>query len=489
MRAPTYLRKNKAGTFYFRMALPRKFQRLSDDIPREVRISLRTNLVSVAASRARTIWTIYQDSFVEMGKLTSEEGAELLKKILAENKAKALLSKADRKERNRKDLLEALQKQNPNATLDEEGNVVFNNPDAANVKQELKLSELIDKYVSEKDRVSGWREKTREETLSKLRLFVRIIGDMPLSELTASQIRDYKEIIQRLPANLNKIKKYRGKPITEIIEMDNVEPMALRTLGKNLEKVKSLLKWSHDQRLISENFTALLNIKLSSKPQTPRVTFTDDDLEALFFSDEMLGKCNRSLKKPYQFWVPLLALMTGARIEELCQLHVADIVRDGKIWCIDFNDNDEKKLKNEASARRIPICSLLIEIGFLRYVEHCNKIGAKRLFSELKRGRDGYSPIASKWFNGSYRKRHGVTEQGKVFHSFRHTLVSHLQNKGFPEPEVGAFVGHRIEKVTFGTYGSGYTPQALKKLAEAVDFELDKDLLKQAAIRFQPVKS
>lgn len=483
MRAPTYLRKNRAGTYYFRIVIPKKFQALSDDIPREIRISLRTNLVSIASSRSRMIWTIFQESFDEMSGFTKEDGVEFLRKSLAEGKAKAKLETAERKERNRNDELEAIQRQNPNATLDEAGNIVFSG-DTAITQQELKLSELIEKYLTERDRVSGWREKTREETLSKLNLFQRIVGDLPLSELTHTQIREYKEVIQKLPANLNKIKTYRDKPITEVIEMKNIEPMALRTLGKNLEKVKSLLKWGHDQRLISENFTALLNLKTNGKSRTPREAFSTSDLEALFYSSEMLGNGKKTLKQPYQFWVPFLALMTGARIEELCQLHVSDIIKVGKIWCIDFNDEGEKKLKNDASKRITPICSTLIELGFLRFVEQCKKSKSERIFSELKRGRDGYSPIASKWFNASYRKRMGVASPGKVFHSFRHTLISHLQDKGFPEPKVAAFVGHKLENVTFGVYGKGYSPEALIELAEAVDFELNLHTLRKIAGKF-----
>lgn len=420
-----------------------------------------------------------------MTKLTAEEGSKILNKLLAENKAKAMLTKAERKRKHQQELLEAIQKQNPNATLDEDGNIVFGKSGTQVVQVDFKLSDLIDKFMSEKDRVSGWSAKSRSETLSKLELFKRIVGDLAIKDMTHVEIREYRETIQKLPANLNKIKRYRDKPITQIIEMKNVEPMEIRTMGKNLEKARTLLKWGFDQRILPEDWTPLLRMNLPSKAGKKRDPFTTTDLEALFFSPEMLGSSNRPLKKPYQFWVPLLSLMTGARIEEICQLHVDDVQKVGKLWCISINDDGEKKLKNDASRRVIPISSTLIDIGFLKYVEGCRKKELPRLFSELNRGRDGYSPAASKWFAG-YKNRCGIDSSRKVFHSFRHTLISHLQDKGFAEPMIAAFNGHKHGKVTFGVYGSGYKPETLKEMADAVDFGLDNNQLKQIALRFQP---
>ena len=51
--------------------------------------------------------------------------------------------------------------------------------------------------------------------------------------------------------------------------------------------------------------------------------------------------------KPAYYWVPLLGLYTGARLNEICQLYVNDIKEIDKIWCIDINrKTNDKKLKN-----------------------------------------------------------------------------------------------------------------------------------------------
>ena len=488
MKTSTYLVRNRFGTLYFRIAIPRKFRRLSDDIPQEVRVSLRTHLVRDAAIKARTLWIYFQEAFEEMSNIKAEDAGELCKKLFAENKAKALLAKKERDQKNKQALLEELQKLNPNASLDESGQIILSDNLAASGQQKetaLTISGLIDKFIKDRERFSSWKAQTKEETLARLSLFQRLIGDIPLSKVTHSVICEYDETIQKVPANVNKIPRFRDKSITEIVCMEDVEPMELNTLGKNLEKVRTLLKWGYNRRLITEDFTPLLKKKMFTSTDSKRHPFTDSDIEALFLNDEMLGKKTKSLNKSYQFWVPLLALFTGARINELCQLYVEDVKREGKHWCISINKEKDKILKNDASKRLIPLSKTIVDIGFLKFVEQRKKENSERLFPELRKGRDGVSSVASKWF-ALYKKRFGITDSKKVFHSFRNTVISHLKEKSFPESKIGGFVGHKSESITFDVYSQSYSPEALSELSNAIDYGVDLSPLKQAAIRFHP---
>jgi integrase len=114
----------------------------------------------------------------------------------------------------------------------------------------------------------------------------------------------------------------------------------------------------------------------------------------------------------------LLGLYTGARLEELCQLHQEDVRDEEGIWVISINDQGEKKLKTHASKRIIPVHPKLIELGLPDYVTSQQDKGETRLFPELTRGRDGYSTAASKWFS-RYRQSIGLFNQSppKDFHS------------------------------------------------------------------------
>jgi integrase len=74
----------------------------------------------------------------------------------------------------------------------------------------------------------------------------------------------------------------------------------------------------------------------------------------------------------------LMGLMTGPRLNELCQLHLSDLqVVDG-IHCINIQDEEEgQRLKNRNAKRLVPIHDKLIEVGLIRYVERLRARGRK----------------------------------------------------------------------------------------------------------------
>lgn len=46
------------------------------------------------------------------------------------------------------------------------------------------------------------------------------------------------------------------------------------------------------------------------------------------------------------FWLPLIAVFSGLRQEEIGQLHVADIQREDGMWFFDINKRPPRMLKN-----------------------------------------------------------------------------------------------------------------------------------------------
>ena len=80
-----------------------------------------------------------------------------------------------------------------------------------------------------------------------------------------------------------------------------------------------------------------------------------------------------------------MALFTGARIDEICQLHLDDIRKEGGVWVFDINQKEEKKLKNPGSARLVPIHPFLLnDLKILDYVETLRRRGEKRFLIKQK---------------------------------------------------------------------------------------------------------
>ena len=83
--------------------------------------------------------------------------------------------------------------------------------------------------------------------------------------------------------------------------------------------------------------------KEKKKPSDEKSQFDHEDLIKIFHSSKYLED---DFVQPYMFWLPILGLYTGCRIEELCQLFCSDVAQFDGVWCLDINDNGEKKLKN-----------------------------------------------------------------------------------------------------------------------------------------------
>jgi integrase len=155
-------------------------------------------------------------------------------------------------------------------------------------------------------------------------------------------------------------------------------------------------------------------------------------------------------------WLPYLALYTGARLHELGQLMKSDVrVLDGVPFLnIEANVAAGQRIKTKGSKRRVPVHPRLVELGFLDFAA-----GAGPLFPELH----GDTAIWSSWWSRHLRRVVGITDERKVFHSFRHSFVD-AAREVMGDDQRRALTGHSSGNVG-DSYGRG---ASLKALAEAI---------------------
>ena len=201
--------------------------------------------------------------------------------------------------------------------------------------------------------------------------------------------------------------------------------------------------------------------------------FINDELKKIFAPENLLP-----MPRPADFWLPLLALYTGGRIEELCQLATSDILKIDNLWAISINDEEYKSLKSSAARRNVPIHPKLIELGFLDYVEDAKEHGTM-LFPYLIAdmfGKFGGTP--SERF-GKYLDTLKIIDKRKVFHSFRSTSNNTLKQKNVSEEIRCQYIGHEHETTNSATYGEEFS---VSFLAEKVSSQLVFD-----AVDFTPL--
>lgn len=340
------------------------------------------------------------------------------------------------------------------------------------------VSLVMKQYVDEAKRAGNWTPKTKSEIKAILDLFVRTMGDVPITSIDRPMIRTYKQILMKLPPNMNKVKVYRDKSIKEIISMDVANKMSTTTVNKNLGKLSSFFKYAVKNGFINNNPAEGMQLPKKRRDDEYRDPFNRDDLDKLFYSEEYLEDRHQ---ESYAFWTPIISLFTGCRLEEIAQLHLNDVREEEGVWVLDINDRDEKKVKSKASKRLVPLHPILTnQLNLLGYVNSLKANGESRLFPELSLRRDGYGQTVSKWF-GRYRKRCGVNGKRKTFHSFRHTFITTLKHNRVDPFMLHEIDGHTIDSMTMGRYGKRYTPRVLYEDAILkLNYDLDFAHLKNS---------
>ena len=326
------------------------------------------------------------------------------------------------------------------------------------------LSEQIAVWMDDLTRRSR-SHSARKGYAHTLSLLLAVAGDIPVSKVNQDHVRLVWDYIRWTPRNPRGQIKYRGLTAQELYDLGKKEggpaPSAhvynahwrhLRSFFNNLVKGKVLL----ENPLQGLEF----EIDTTAEPKIGR-DFTRPELDDIFNPGNFLPW---ALKYPHRFWVPQLALYTGARVGELSQLKVRDVQFIGGRWVLSiqktFDDikaapkgprTCSQNAKSSSAIRLIPIAKPLLDAGFLDYVEDIRATKHPRLFPHLGLGRKrngesgtrGYGIHMADQFS-SYAKKLGI-EQGVAMHAFRHTFTTGLKNAHVPDSVAAALIGHRAQ--------------------------------------------
>jgi integrase len=277
------------------------------------------------------------------------------------------------------------------------------------------------------------------------------------------------------------------KPVERISRQDVLafkdkllaEGQSVANTNMKLSRLRTLLGWAYQNDLAPSNVAEGISVKVADGGKMQRQPFSLSDLQAIFASPVYAnGERPKGGRLEAAYWLPLLGLFTGARLEEIGQLRVSDVQRkeypdqDGKMlsgWFLQITEatdalGQDNRIKNAASERLIPLHPELERLGFIAYVEKlADQKG--RVFPDLKA--NVYGRLTAKWgewFGPYLRNVCGITDKRKVFHSFRHTFKDYIRRARIAEGVQRQLMGHAGKDVA-DDYGSGYD---LHSLAEAM---------------------
>lgn len=183
-------------------------------------------------------------------------------------------------------------------------------------------------------------------------------------------------------------------------------------------------------------------------------------------------KPGKLIVRDHFYWVPLIRMHTGTRIEEALRLMKSDVTVRNGIACLRIEPRDDSGLKTDAADRLLPIPGVLLKLGFMEWWRDQLEKPGSELFPDIQIGADGTK-------NSIYVKRRAtlyahldLLDAAEDDYAMRMTLSSRLTQVGATDGEREALLGHEHEKIVNRHYTEQHLPR-LKALLDRVDFAID----------------
>jgi integrase len=255
----------------------------------------------------------------------------------------------------------------------------------------ITLHELIERYFAASEQ-RNLAVKTVLEYGIRFKTIKALLGERTLiGNITRDDCRQFQQTVMLLPPNASK--RFPNMKLPELAEhakRHRLPPMAPKTINQHISCLNLLMEWACRERLLDANPARGLFVEETVKLRDKRDPFSIDQLNQLFSDDLMRSYHDANSAR---FWVPMLALWTGARLNELCQLRVDDIKERDAVHVMLIHEGNGNRLKTANASRVIPIHPRLIELGFLKYVTVMRQSSKERLFHELSTSVRGYTPL------------------------------------------------------------------------------------------------
>ncbi|WP_257286518.1 tyrosine-type recombinase/integrase [Endozoicomonas sp. SESOKO1] len=228
-----------------------------------------------------------------------------------------------------------------------------------------------------------------------------------------------------------------------------------KTKKNYLSALRGIWNYAVDLEEIPEGNNPFDKHSISTKDTQSYQLFADHELSAIFADIMEQPKVERRL-------IPMMGLVTGCRIEELCQLRSEDVKDENGVPYISIREG-----KTKAATRLVPLHPWIAG----EVLQQAEKTKGDYLFPALSTREDGKrSDAFSKWF-GRVKKKHGVTSRDKAFHSLRVHTATAFERGNVPEETATFILGHeRNMSMSYGLYSKGKTISQLYDAVLAASF-------------------
>lgn len=417
IKTPRLIR-DRCGVYYFRLIVPLA---LRDTIGKtELRRSLRTKETDVARHRALILSTQLEAVMVDPKFLSNPSIADF--PHLLKSGAKRDIREKIRIDMERgiieTDTLEEAERAEKISANYTEAKKVAAQAGIAAVMPSSKCGTLLEKAKDDylEERQSSLKDSTWRKHRGVIQAFIKTVSNLDVAMVSATTVGTYKKSMLKDKREATTINDHMSI-LSGFFEycIGNI-PVNMANPAKGLYVVGASNK--------AESYEP----------------FEPEELQRIF----QVALYRKKMKLPDFYWCPLIALFSGARAEEIASLDVDQIFPVKGVWVIHI-----RKGKTENAERKVPIHQTLLSLGLVEYRNAIRDAGYKQLFPHLQPGINGYKKNMSRMF-GTYLDlpEVNIVHELKVFHSFRHTVVTALTNAGVNEGLKRVLVGHDLDTQT-----------------------------------------
>lgn len=324
------------------------------------------------------------------------------------------------------------------------------------------LSEVLELKLESKKR-EGLRLKSLAKIEHANNFILYLFGDNDMRSYSPERLSEIDKILRKWPNKAHRLGEHLKylRPEEVIKRQDLGLTISGQTLNFFLAEIKNTFEYAVKHGWIDRSPCFDWKIKANKTKQVNgdidhSEPWSDDELKQLFESKYLASRANK-YKNCENYWLPILALYSGARQNELCQLYCDDIKKDDSgIWYFTFAHNEGRRqsIKNKTT-RDVPIHHKLIDLELLNYLDFISQ-KHERLFPNLEfdEKQGNFSNNFSKRF-GKMAKRTFIWDtKNKVFHGLRSTFVKTLRDENrLDEQHIAYLTGHAPQNKMVRYYG------------------------------------
>ena len=319
---------------------------------------------------------------------------------------------------------------------------------------DLVISEVLEAFIASRQP----NAKDQSEIRGYVRRLIEEIGDVPVRAVKPHTLDNFLVKLRKFP--VTKRPDIRALPFGEIIQLHGGDP-SLSKVGNKTIRTKwfgafnRLFGYAVHMKYISENpLSGVMPKKSDDVVVWKRKAWSPDHIASLFSKPLFTGatslggyrdQAGSLVSKDARYWLPLVALWTGMRLDEIGATRRDEFKNENGVWFFDLRERPLKgprRVKNAMSRRIVPVHQQLVQLGFVDYAA----VQTEWVFPDLPHGgeREGSTTAQfSKWF-GRWRRANGLapSDGSYDFHSFRHTFKDACRRALITEDVHDLLTGH-----------------------------------------------